>query len=78
MQVPTEITVNQNAAQCIKEVSYFGSTVYHNICNGTMTNVPWGGADWFGAIVLCSLGAALVIGAIFLVLLLVKEVLVGY
>jgi hypothetical protein len=38
--------INQNIAQCIQHTNNFGSTVLHNICNGTTQVVPWGGVDW--------------------------------
>lgn len=58
--------------ECLKEQSQFGQTVYHNICSGTQTIVPWGGVDWmfayvgFGVLgVLGLLALALIVGAFF-------------
>jgi hypothetical protein len=31
---------------CVKQASNFGVTVYHNICTGADTSVPWGTLDW--------------------------------
>ena len=38
--------------QCLKEISNFGATTYQNICTGESTVVVWGGADWFGGVVI--------------------------
>lgn len=38
--------------QCLKTVSHFGSNEIHNICNGQIDIIPWGGADWLGYAVL--------------------------
>lgn len=48
------ITLNHNAAECIKSVSNFGFTTYHNICNGTSVNVPWGMVDMVLGSMLCA------------------------
>lgn len=45
--------------QCLKATSNYGETLYRNICTGTVTSVPWGTVDWALAIVLTSLGVAL-------------------
>jgi len=50
--------------ECLKEQSQFGQTIYHNLCDGTQTVVPWGGVDWMWAYI----GFA-VLGVIGLVLL---------
>jgi ABC-type antimicrobial peptide transport system permease subunit len=42
----TNITLNNNAAECIKAESDFTVTVYHNICNGTQSVVPTGVVDY--------------------------------
>jgi hypothetical protein len=34
--------INISRSNCIKPVEHLGSTSYHNICNGTLTEVPWG------------------------------------
>ena len=47
---PDTINLNQNASQCIQTVNNFGSTAYHNICTGTVSNVPWGTLDWAACI----------------------------
>ncbi len=31
---------------CIQKVRDIGVTHLHNICNGTITNIPWGSTDW--------------------------------
>jgi hypothetical protein len=40
-----EANLNLNQAECIKEVSNFGNTVYVNICNGTTSVVSWSSFD---------------------------------
>jgi len=56
-----EITLNNNTAECIKEISNFGNTVFVNICNGTETTVLWGTFNYvLGISVLLILFIALV------------------
>lgn len=64
-------TANLNRTDCIRSASKFGETVYHNICNGTVTTVEWGGADWALAFVLLALG----IGFTLLILGMAKHVI---
>lgn len=45
-----EQTFNVNAAQCLYNEMTFGETIVHNICNDTISTVPWGGVDWAVAI----------------------------
>lgn len=40
------INLNQNVADCIKEVGKIGYNEYHNICTGSVTNVGWGLGDY--------------------------------
>lgn len=54
-------TINLNTAECLRSISDFGSTRIQNICDGTMTVVPWGTADWAGAIFLMALGLFIII-----------------
>lgn len=51
--------INQNIAQCIAHTNNFGSTVVHNICNGTTQVVPWGSLDWTGVSFLFAFGLVL-------------------
>lgn len=46
--------INLATKQCLKDISYFGETVYQNICDGTSTTVPWGSIDYvmFGIVIL--------------------------
>lgn len=60
----TDTNVNLNASDCLRSVSDIGSTHVHNICTGTITDVPWGSADWMFAIVF-----ALFLGGIGLMML---------
>lgn len=39
-------TFNVNAAECLRDVTWFGSTQVHNICTGAVTSVPWGMSEW--------------------------------
>jgi hypothetical protein len=41
---------NLEFSQCVKSATHFGKTVYHNLCTGTVNEVPWGGVDWLGCI----------------------------
>lgn len=43
-----QIDLNVNAAQCMKTASHFGFERVHNVCTQTVTDVPWGSADWAG------------------------------
>lgn len=61
----TEQTVNANVAECIKSVESFGSTAYHNICNGAVSVLPWGLERWFAAGIV-TIGAAGVLYLIWL------------
>lgn len=37
---------NKTLRECLKQQNQFGQTIYHNLCDGTQTIVPWGGVDW--------------------------------
>jgi len=52
------INLNQNAANCIHSATSFGETVYTNICNGNVSHITWGGADWVLCFFLFGLCAA--------------------
>lgn len=45
-------TINLNASHCIQKAGNIGSNLFTNICSGKTTVVPWGSADWLGAIVI--------------------------
>lgn len=49
----TRIALDQSA--CIRSQSNIGETVFHNLCEGTTSVVPWGGVDWFAAIAVAGL-----------------------
>ena len=53
-----EANVNFNHADCLRTVADFGKNTVHNICNGNLTEVPWGSADWALAVFLLALGAS--------------------
>lgn len=55
------INLNQNASDCIKSANKFGETVYTNICNGNVSHVMWGGADWALALFLIGLGTTVLL-----------------
>lgn len=40
----------QITKDCIQTTNNIGSTIYQNICNGTVNTVYWGTGDWLGAI----------------------------
>jgi len=35
-----------NLAECLKESNPWGETLYHNICSGEVTIVPWGVSNY--------------------------------
>lgn len=53
-------TLNLNQAECLRDVVQLGFTQVHNVCAGTITNVPWGMADWLGAIAIALMMTILV------------------
>lgn len=42
--IPQALAVDYSA--CIRDQYQIGHTVLHNICNGEVSNVPWGALDW--------------------------------
>ena len=47
MNVPSQIQLDtRQIPECLKAIHNVGSTVYQDICHGTLTSVPWGGIDW--------------------------------
>lgn len=66
-------TANLNRTDCIRSASKFGETVYHNICNGTVTTVEWGGADWAVAIILTSMAIAFVLLILGIATLIIRD-----
>jgi hypothetical protein len=38
--------LNVNLAKCLKESTDFGVNHIHNICTGSVVDVPWGSVDW--------------------------------
>lgn len=49
-------TFNINAAECLREAHHLGHTAVHNVCSGSVTDVPWGLGDWMANV---GLGAAM-------------------
>lgn len=77
MQVPNEITINTNAAQCIKERIHWGYTTYFNICSNTQTNVQWGFVDYAEIVVVGVIGIVVVFLLIGLVTAMTRDLLTG-
>lgn len=49
--VPENINLNtENVQECIKTMTHWGETAYHNVCEGTSTMVSWGAMDYLLAI----------------------------
>jgi len=46
----SDSNINLNAANCLRSATDIGVTHVHNICNNTIVDVPWGTADWLGAL----------------------------
>lgn len=55
--------VNVTHADCLRTTTDIGRQVVHNICNGTVSEVPWGSADW--ALGLAFIALAIVVLAMF-------------
>jgi hypothetical protein len=55
------INFNHNAAECIKGTYKLGSTIYKNICNGSISTVDWGGTDWLFAFLLTIFAIAIIL-----------------
>lgn len=45
-------TINANMAECIRSATHIGFNRHHNICNGTIYDVPWGMGDWIMVLLL--------------------------
>lgn len=71
----TDINLNQTMTLCLRTIRDIGSTTVQNICNGTTTTVPWGSADWAGALALSTIIGGLILivlgfivaGAVFMI-----------
>lgn len=44
------MVVQYGRVDCMQVEHHYGSDIYHNICANTVSEVPWGGADWAWAI----------------------------
>jgi hypothetical protein len=64
--------LNLNHADCLRSVSDFGKTTVHNICSGSISEVPWGSADWTAAVVLTVLGAMIILSFIAMVIAMIR------
>jgi hypothetical protein len=58
---------NINFAKCLQETTDWGVSHIHNVCNGSVTDVPWGSMNYLGAVAAIAgcLLAALVFGSLF-------------
>lgn len=50
------------APDCIKGMTHWGSTTYHNICEGTSTTAQWGFMDYVLAVGVTMFCMAIVVG----------------
>jgi hypothetical protein len=64
---------NVNLSKCIQDVTDFGVTHVHNICSGTVTDLPWGSADWCLALVISALGIAFIAMNVALAVTIIKD-----
>jgi hypothetical protein len=48
----------QVTKDCIQQAYHIGKTVHYNICNGNISEVPWGSIDWMLSIMV---GLAIII-----------------
>ncbi len=48
-------TITANVSACLKSANHLGFTRIHNICTGATVDMPWGSADWLGAVFLSGL-----------------------
>ncbi len=55
---------NINLAMCLKSQMNIGEEIVHNICNGTISVVPWGTADWIAAVFIGTFIATFTAGAV--------------
>ncbi len=47
-----DTNLNFNNAECMRDTYDIGKTIVHNVCNCTVTEVPWGMLDWLSTIVI--------------------------
>ena len=67
----------QNVADCIKATNNFWTTIYINICDGTIRNVPNGFWDLlFGGIVFL-IGTSILVVIITFIIKFIKEVILN-
>jgi hypothetical protein len=70
--------VNLNHADCLRSVTDFGKTTVHNICNGSISEVPWGSVDWAIAVVLGAFGAIIILAFVALAISTLREAIFDY
>ena len=66
---------NLNVAVCLKEASYVGYDRIHNLCSGTITDVPWGTLQWVGLFGGILFGVFMTVLALMLLIMITRAVL---
>lgn len=67
----------QIASECLKNTMNFGETTVRNICDGTVSVVPWGGVDWAFAVLIGALISTLVVMLLGMVFTLFSDTFLG-
>lgn len=62
-------TNEQLVGECVKATTYWGETLYSNICNGNAVMLPWGVMDYLGHGILAGAAIGLMLVIAFLALL---------
>lgn len=50
--------LNLNATECLVRRIDFGVMHIHNVCNGSVVDVPWGMTDWAAVALISGIGGA--------------------
>lgn len=61
MAMEATINHNQNAAECITHVNYWGKYIYYNICNGQTQEIPFGLLDYAGLATVVTMASAFIL-----------------
>lgn len=62
-----KLALETTQADCLRSINNIGNNVVHNICSGEQVTIPWGSADWLGAIALS--GVAVIVLVLFAALI---------
>lgn len=54
------MNVQYIAPKCLYTASDWGNDRVYNLCDGTMTNIPWGAPDWASWMSLAVVGGLLI------------------